>query len=424
MFKLKSLSKLLLFISIFISVSCSNNSNDMIKEIENQDVEVQTFLFGVDLSKHKTIQNSIKSGESISILLSRYGLASDQVHQSIVLCDNVFDLRKIRQGRPYFAFLNKQNEKLEYFIYEHSNLEYLKFNFVDSISVTFESKEVQESTRISSGIIKSSLWNAVTAIGVNFELALKLSEIYAWTIDFYALQKNDKFTVVYDEVSIDNKSERIGNIKYAIFEHNGKERYAFAYKQDSVVEFFNEKGENLRGAFLKAPLRFTRISSKFSNSRMHPVLRIRRPHHGVDYAAPTGTPVMSVGDGEVIHTGYSGGAGHMVKIRHNGVYSTAYLHLSKYGQGVKKGTRVRQGQVIGYVGSTGLSSGPHLDFRFYKNGSAIDPLSVESPPIDPIRKENMDDFLKNIEFPKMLLDSLKGENLVLPKSKHGIEFIW
>ena len=424
MFKLKSLSKLLLFISIIISVSCSNNSNDLIKELDNQDVEVESFLFGIDLSNYKTIQNSIKSGESISILLSRYGLTSDHVHQSIELCDSIFDLRKIRQGRPYYAFMNKQNEKLEYFIYEHTNLEYLKFNFVDSISVTYEIKEVQESTRISSGIIKSSLWNAVTDIGVNFELALKLSEIYAWTIDFYALQKKDKFTVVYDEVSIDNKSERIGNIKYAIFEHNGKEIYAFAFKQDSIVEFFNEKGENLRGAFLKAPLRFTRISSKFSNSRLHPVLRIRRPHHGVDYAAPTGTPVMSVGDGEVIHAGYSGGAGHMVKIRHNGVYSTAYLHLSKYGQGIKKGTRVRQGQVIGYVGSTGLSSGPHLDFRFYKNGSAIDPLSVESPPINPIREENMAYFLKSIEFPKMLLDSLKGENLVLPKSKHGIEFNW
>lgn len=413
-----------LMILMFVFASCKNSSE---KNVEDQNIieaKVDSVLFGLNVDNYEVSKNIIKSGESFSVLLTNSGMSSTDVHQCVEMCEDVFDLRNIRAGRPYYAFLDKTNEKLQCFVYEHSNLEHLIIDFRDSLRVRMEEKEMEQVTRISSGEIKSSLWNAVTSIGVNFELALKLSEIYAWTVDFYALQKGDKFTVLYDEIQINGVTERIGDIKYAYFEHHGKPLYAFAYQQDSIVEYYNKKGENLRGAFLKAPLRFTRVSSKFSNSRLHPVLRIRRPHHGVDYAAPVGTPVVSIGDGEVIHCGYNGGAGHLVKIRHNGVYSTAYMHLSKYGSGIKKGIRVRQGQVIGYVGSTGLSSGPHLDFRVYKNGTPIDPLTVESPPIDPIREENKEDFLKSIEFPITVLDSMKGKNRIMPIKKHGVEFQW
>lgn len=408
----------------FIIASCKNNPDKKGEDQKSIEVKSDSILFGMNVDDYKISKNTIKSGESFSVLLSRFGASSADVHRCEELCEDIFDLRNVQQGRPYYVFLDKNKEKLQCFVYEHSNLQHLIIDFRDSLRVRLEEKEIEQITRISSGEIESSLWNAVTAIGVSFELALKLSEIYAWTVDFYALQKGDKFTVLYDEIQIDGKTEKIGDIKYAYFEHNGKPLYAFAYQQDSIVEFFNKKGENLRGAFLKAPLRFSRISSRFSNSRLHPILRIRRPHHGVDYAAPVGTPVLSIGDGEVIHCGYSGGAGHLVKIRHNGVYSTAYMHLSKYGQGIKKGSRVRQGQVIGYVGSTGLSTGPHLDFRFYKNGTPIDPLSVKSPPIDPIREENKEDFLKSIEFPITVLDSMKGKNRIMPVEKHGVEFQW
>lgn len=413
-----------LSILMFVVVSCKNSSDKKLEDPNIVEAKIDSILFGLNVDNYEVSKNIIKSGESFSVLLTNSGMNSADVNQCVEMCEGVFDLRNIRAGRPYYVFMDKNKENLQCFVYEHSNLEHLIIDFRDSLMVRLEEKEIEQVTRISSGEIESSLWNAVTAIGVNFELALKLSEIYAWTVDFYALQKGDKFTVLYDEIQIDGKTERIGDIKYAYFEHNGKPLYAFAYQQDSIVEFFNKKGENLRGAFLKAPLRFTRISSKFSNSRLHPVLRIRRPHHGVDYAAPIGTPVMSIGDGEVIHCGYSGGAGHLVKIRHNGVYSTAYMHLSKYGSGIKKGSRVRQGQVIGYVGSTGLSTGPHLDFRFYKNGTPIDPLTVESPPVDPIREENKEDFLKTIEFPIIVLDSMKGKNRIMPLEKHGVEFQW
>ena len=188
-----------------------------------------------------------------------------------------------------------------------------------------------------------------------------------------------------------------------VFNHAGKDFYAFAYEQDSVPGYYNEQGETLRRAFLKAPLNYSRISSRFTHARMHPIHRVVRPHTGVDYAAPMGTPVVSIGDGVVIEKGYKGGGGHTVKIRHNSVYTTAYLHLSKYGPGIQPGSRVSQGQVIGYVGSSGTSTGPHLDFRVWMNGKPINPLTMESPPSAPVDESNRQEFdsIRNIYMPEL-----------------------
>ncbi len=220
-------------------------------------------------------------------------------------------------------------------------------------------------------------------------LALELSDIYAWTVDFFGIQPGDSFSVVYDELFVDTTAIGIGRIHAAYFRQNGREYYAIPFVQDSIESYFDADGSSLRRAFLKAPLHFRRISGRYSHSRLHPILRIRRPHHGVDYSAPIGTPVYSIGDGKVLETAYRGQNGRMVKVRHNSVYTTAYLHLSGYGKGIHPGASVRQGDIIGYVGSSGLSSGPHLDFRVYKNGSPIDPLKMESPPVSPVKMENM-----------------------------------
>jgi murein DD-endopeptidase MepM/ murein hydrolase activator NlpD len=254
-------------------------------------------------------------------------------------------------------------------------------------------KDVDTIRQTFSGSIESSLWNVITGKGANPILAIELSEIYAWSIDFFGLQKGDSIRIIYDELYVDTTSIGIGKIHAAYFRHMNNDFYAIPFVQDSTEEFFDDKGKSLRKAFLKAPLRFSRISSKFSNSRLHPILKIRRPHHGVDYAAPLGTPVQSIGDGKVIKCSYEGGAGHMVKIRHNSIYTTAYLHLSRYGKGIKTGTYVKQGDIIGYVGSSGLSTGPHLDFRFYKNNVPVDPLRVEAPSVDPVREEHMERYL-------------------------------
>jgi murein DD-endopeptidase MepM/ murein hydrolase activator NlpD len=332
------------------------------------------------------------------------------IEQLVTKAAGVFDVRKIRTGNKYTVLCsNNSLRKAEYFIYESNPTEYVVFEIGDSLHVHIGEKEIQVNIKTASGTISSSLWNAMAELKVSPNLTIELSEIYAWTIDFYGIQKGDNFTAIYEELSIDGEPIGLGSILSARFNHGGKDSYAFRFLQDNKPDYFDEKGQSLRRAFLKSPLKFSRISSHFSNSRMHPVLRIRRPHHGVDYAAPKGTPVHSIGNGTVTDVRYAGGAGRMIKIRHNSTYSTAYLHLSGYAKGVKKGTSIQQGQVIGYVGSSGLSTGPHLDFRFYKNGTPIDPLKVESPPALPVKKELLDSFNQ-----VKLLQGRKLDSLNLP----------
>ena len=229
--------------------------------------------------------------------------------------------------------------------------------------------------------------------GVSPELIISLSDIYAWTVDFFGLQKGDRFRVLYEEKLCDGEVVAVDTVRYAIFSRGKEHLPSIMFDQkDGGNIYWNEKGESMRKAFLKAPLKFSRISSGFSYARRHPVTKKVRPHTGVDYAAPKGTPVMTIGDGTVTSIKYEGAGGNTVRIRHNSVYSTAYLHLSGYAKGLKVGQRVRQGQVIGYVGSTGRSTGPHLDFRVWKNGSPINPLKMQSPPAEPIKKASLEAF--------------------------------
>lgn len=350
-------------------------------------------------------EGRIRRNQALSSLLEDLGVSSREVYELSQRSRKLFDLRKIRSGNPYYAFYNRDSlRNLSYFVYEHNVLDYLGIEFGDSVEVWTGKKEVDTLQLNFAGSIETSLWNLMKDKNANPVLANELSGIYAWTIDFFGLQKGDSIRMIYDEYFVDSLSAGIGKIYGAYFRHMGRDFWAIPFEQDSTEGFFDEEGNSLRKAFLKAPLQFSRISSRFSYSRMHPVLKIRRPHLGVDYAAPRGTPVVAIGDGVVIKKAYSGGAGNMVKIRHNSVYSTAYLHLSGYGKDIATGTYVKQGDVIGYVGSTGLSTGPHLDFRFYKNGSAIDPLKVDAPPVDPVRKENLAryDSVKNAVMTKLI----------------------
>jgi len=339
------------------------------------------------------LEGRIKRNQPLSILLGQFGVSNSSINEVVIKSKDIFDLRKIRSGQPYLAFYKSDSAHiLDYLVYEHSPLEYLVFQFKDSVDVWAGQKQVDTVRSFFAASIQSSLWNSMIDNNANPMLAIELSEIYAWSIDFFGLQEGDSLRVIYDEYFVDTLSIGIGRIHGAYFNHMKADFWAIPFEQDSIMDFYEEDGKSLRKAFLKAPLRFSRISSRFSNSRLHPILKIRRPHHGVDYAAPVGTPVNAIGDGVVIQKEYNGGAGYMLKVKHNSVYTTAYLHLSKYGEGIKIGSYVKQGQVIGYVGTSGLSTGPHLDFRFYKNGAPIDPLKVEAPPVSPVREENMERF--------------------------------
>jgi murein DD-endopeptidase MepM/ murein hydrolase activator NlpD len=352
-------------------------------------------MYGLPVDSFNVLSQVVRRDETLLTILSKYTLPEGSFQKLLTIQNPAFDLRKIKAGNKYFVFLQRDSlSALRYFVYEHTPLEFIIFSFSDSVTVEVGQKDPIQKRQFATGTINTSLWNAMIERGYNPMLANELSEIYAWSIDFFGLQPADSFSVVYDELFVDSISIGLGRIHAAYFTNSGAEFYAIPFEQDSVESYFDVQGNSLRKAFLKAPLRFSRISSRFSNSRMHPVLKIRRPHHGVDYAAPSGTPVQAIGDGRIVEAkrGYNNGGGNMIKIKHNSVYSTAYLHLSGFAPGIAQGIYVKQGDVIGYVGTTGLSSGPHLDFRFYQNGNAIDPLKVEAPPVEPVHQENLAAF--------------------------------
>lgn len=299
----------------------------------------------------------------------------------------VFDVRTLRPGKQYLGFYQADStgtETLRYFVYVNNIRQATVLHMETPIHAEHFEKPVRVETRTAEAVIESSLWNAMVANNLPVELALELSEIYAWTIDFFALQQGDSIRVLYDEAYVDSVRTGIGRIYASQFYHARKWQEAYYFENEALHSYFDEEGRSLKKAFLKAPLNYKRISSHFTYARKHPIFGVVRPHTGVDYAAPAGTPVVSIGDGVVIEKGYKGGGGHTVKIRHNSTYTTAYLHLQKYGQGIEVGKHVSQGQVIGYVGSTGNSTGPHLDFRIWKGGTPIDPLKMVSPPVEPI----------------------------------------
>ncbi len=363
--------------------------------MNDEEPAVPVLLYGIPVDSFNMVSGNIRPNSFLSTILLQHGVPMKEIDMAIRSSSDVFDPRKIKSGNSYILFLDRDTiGRARYMVYEHDQSTSYIFSFRDSLNITPYYREISSEIRFASGTIETSLWDAMVSGGMHPTLAVQLSEIYAWTVDFFGLQKGDHFKVIYEELFIDEKSLGTGKIYGARFTWAGNTIYAIPFLQDGNESYYDLEGNSLRKAFLKAPLQFSRISSRFSSNRLHPILRIRRPHYGVDYAAPVGTPVVSIGDGRVISATNEGASGRMVRIQHNSVYSTAYLHLSRFATGIAAGRFVKQGEVIGYVGSSGLSTGPHLDFRFYKNGSPVDPLRVEAPPVEPVSEENLERFGK------------------------------
>ena len=363
------------------------------------------------LDSLRCVEGKVKSGQFFSTLMTGLGLNAQEAYDLTMACDTVFDVKNLRVGNEYKAYYDGQI--LKYVLYRQDRTSDILFECQTPYNVSKVTRPVTVRKRYADVTINSSLWNDMRAAGASPLIILSLSDIYAWTVDFFGLQKGDRFRVLYEEKVCDGEVIAIDTVRYAIFSHNGKDLPMVMYDQkDGGNIWWNEKGESMRKAFLKAPLKFSRISSGFSYARRHPVTRRVQPHTGIDYAAPKGTPVMSIGDGVVTSKKYEGAGGNTVRIRHNSVYSTAYLHLSGYAKGLKVGQRVRQGEVIGYVGSTGRSTGPHLDFRVWKNGSPINPLKMESPPAEPLKKENLEDFELVHKKYRAQVDSIYARDIV------------
>ena len=361
--------------------------------------------FGLPVDSFIIEKGKVRRNQNLSDILLKKGISYQAIDQLAKKSKPVFDVRKIKHKNPYHFFLSNDSLKTaRYFVYEIDAIHYVVYQLNDSLTIIPGQKPTHTELKTASGEIRSSLWNAMKDNNINPVLAIELSEIYAWTIDFFGIRKGDKFRLIYEENFVDSTSVGIGKIYACQFQHINEDFYAFLFNQDSVERFFDEEGKSLRKAFLKSPLRYSaRISSRFSYSRMHPILKYRRPHLGVDYAAPTGTPVQTIGDGVVTRKGYQkGGGGRFLYIKHNSVYTTCYMHLNGYAKGIAPGVRVRQGQIIGYVGKSGLATGPHLDFRVFRNGSPMDPLKVEAPPVEPVQEGNIHDYT-------LLKDSLLKE---------------
>lgn len=371
--------------------------NDSLDEVEVTDsVEVEEIVckYGIPIDRYDINYGIVRPGQNLSDLLSDHGVSSEIIHELNQKSEGVFDVRKIRDGQSYAVFTRPDStRKVRFFVYEENPKSYIVFDLRDERRVYRGENPVEWRQKEIRGKVESSLWVSMQNLNTSPLLAMELSDIYGWTIDFFGLQKEDEFRVIYEQECVEGRELDNFRILTASFRHEDSTYYAIPFVQNGEMLYYGASGNSLEGAFLKAPLDFYRITSRFSNSRFHPVLRRYRAHHGVDYAAPTGTPVYAIGNGKVIAKGYqANGGGNYLKIRHNGVYVTSYMHLSRFAKGIRVGSEVKQKEVIGYVGSTGLSTGPHLDFRVFENGKPINPLQIKSQPKKPVSPANLPAF--------------------------------
>lgn len=348
--------------------------------------------YGLPIEEFIVTYDTVRPKETLATVMYRLGFSSNDIYKATQCPDSIFNEKRIRPGETC-ALLCDSDSTARYFVYETCPKSYVTFDIANGFHAARHEKPASWKTSTVAGRVVSSLWAAMEESDASPQLAVLMSHIFGWSIDFFGIQEGDEFRLIYSQEHVENKPLNNYRIEAASFSASGNTVYAIPFTQGEEELFYNIDGNSLEGAFLKAPLDFYRISSKFSNSRYHPVLKRYRAHHGVDYAAPKGTPVYAIGSGKVIKKGYqANGGGNYVKIRHNSTYTTTYMHLSKFAKGLKEGDYVKQKQVIGYVGSTGLSTGPHLDFRVYENGKPINPLTIKSQPKMPISEANKEAF--------------------------------
>ncbi len=391
---------LILFISLsFFFTSCKEDNKP--KEEPIITAPQPTYKFGYDIADYTVIQDTIRRNETLGAILDRHHVGYKKVYDIVTQIKDSFDVKRLKTGKPYTLFLKKDStEQAQIFVYQPNAINYSVLDFKDSI-ITARNKKKPTTTRIqtASGIIQSSLFQTLEEQNLNPVLALDLSDIYAWTIDFTRIYKNDKFRVIYEQKYIeDSIPVGVGKIHAAYFENNKVPFYAFNFMADSILgveEYFDDESRNLRKAFLKSPIKFGRISSHYNMKRFIKLYGRVKPHLGTDFAAPIGTPIMSTANGVVIKSEYRGGNGNYVKVKHNDTYSTQYLHMKK--RAVKVGDVVKQGQVIGYIGMTGSTSGPHVCYRFWKNGKQVNAMKQKLPAAKPMADSIKPHFFKLIE---------------------------
>jgi len=388
---------------VSILYSCGDTKNqDKVDEIGEIEIAAPIIVkeYGYPVDEYIVYRDTVKAGDSFGQILFENNVDYPTIQAITDTAKNVFDTRRIQVGKPYTLFKKKDSlESAAVFVYEKNKEDYivLDWNTEDTIQAALKTKPIIVTEREASGLINSNLSSTFDDLGVNVLVAYKMADIYAWTIDFFKLQKGDRFKVIYEERFVDDTiSTGIGKIKACVFEHAGREIYAYRFANDSLpgdFDYFDENGDNLRRAFLKGPLKFNRISSRYNLKRRIKYYGYKlRPHRGTDFAGAIGTPILATADGVVTKSERRGGNGNYVKIRHNGTYETQYLHMQR--RNVKVGQTVRQGDIIGTIGMTGNTGGPHVCYRFWKNGKEVDPFKQDLPDSEPLTKDVLDLFLE------------------------------
>ena len=360
-----------------------------------QEIAEPSYEYNILVDSFNVIKGSVKRGQTMGEILYLNHIDHFEINKIVEKSKGIFDVRRVNTGKKYTVICaTDSTKKAQYFIYEIDATNYVVFDLRGEIDVYKGKKPVIVKLKTASGIIKSSLWLTMEEQKLSPKLTAELSTIYAWTIDFFKIQKNDGFRVYYEDKYIDGQYIGIGRLLAAEFTHKGQDFYSFYYKEnENFGDYYDEQGKTLRKAFLMAPVDYKRISSRYSKRRKHPVTGRWKGHFGTDYAAAKGTPIWSTANGTIIAATYTKNNGNYVKVRHNGTYTTQYLHMSKIKPGIRKGVFVKQGDIIGYVGSTGLATGPHVCYRFWKNDKQVDPFKQKLPPGDPINKENREAYL-------------------------------
>lgn len=408
------------FIALLNLVSCGGGNTEITEEDKDSVVVAPPNIeYGFNLDSFVVIRDTVQPGWTMSHMFQGYGLTQYQINVAAEMAaDSLIGLRYIKEGVGYMMLCRPGDtaNTLMYCVYPKNIVDYVVFDFTDSIFVEKKSKPSAEEERWLSGeIVKNSnltfaLDQQLQDINMTGELAEYIAGVFAWTIDFFRLHPGDKFKVAYLEKSVEGTPYGVGQINSAWFLHQGKEFYVFRYVLDSTINkvgYYNEEGKEMKRQFLMAPVKYSRISSGFSANRFHPVQKRWKAHLGTDYAAPKGTPILATADGYVIAASYTGGNGNYVKIKHDEVYTTQYLHMTGFAPGIKKGVHVTQGQVIGYVGSTGLATGPHVCYRFWVNGKQVNHRAMKFPESVPMEDSLLPAYMKFIEPIKASLDTFK-----------------
>lgn len=383
-------------IAIAVSVSSSAPARALSSEESPPNrSETATARFGIQTGSYTVKTGRVPRAATFADLLGDHGVDYNTALALLRAAQPDFEVKDLRAGRPYRVYWNPWLQKAQYLVYQIGPAEHIVFDVQRPERTRLATRPVRQEWATVGGTVESSLYESLVSNGGHPVLALRLSEVFAWQINFFRIRPQDQFRIVYEKQSVGDTQLQPGAIVAAYVEHLGEEYYAFRYDTGSGAQYYNRQGQSLRRQFLKAPLQYTRISSGFTDRRFHPVLKEYRAHHGTDYAAPRGTPVRSVGDGVVQVAGYKGPNGNYVKIQHNSTYTTGYLHLSEIA--VAPGQTVDQGETIGRVGSTGRSTGPHLDYRFWKHDTAVDPYTLDLPPSQPIPFQHREEFRRTVQ---------------------------